>query len=224
MVTGSSVIGLKYKGGVLLAADTLASYGSTKRYKDVRRCVAVTPRVLVAAGGEVSDLQYLERLFAQLSAEDLERDEGNGSGLSAAEAFSWLSRVMHNRRNKMDPLWLTCLVAGPCPRTGEPFLGQVAANGTHFPADHCPTGFAAHLARPLLREEWRPDLSRDEAEALLRRCLAVCYYRDKQSMNKFCVADVGAGKDATVGVPFALDVSWGLRGFENPTRLAPGAW
>ena len=37
IVTGTTVIGLKYQGGVMLAADTLASYGSLARYKDVRR-------------------------------------------------------------------------------------------------------------------------------------------------------------------------------------------
>ena len=31
------MIGIKYQGGVMLAADTLASYGSLARYKDVRR-------------------------------------------------------------------------------------------------------------------------------------------------------------------------------------------
>lgn len=35
IVTGATVVGLKYKDGVILAADTLASYGSEARYKDV---------------------------------------------------------------------------------------------------------------------------------------------------------------------------------------------
>lgn len=33
IVTGTTVIGIKYNGGVMLAADTLASYGSMARYK-----------------------------------------------------------------------------------------------------------------------------------------------------------------------------------------------
>jgi 20S proteasome subunit beta 7 len=36
-VTGTSVLALKYKDGVLMACDTLGSYGSTKRYKSVER-------------------------------------------------------------------------------------------------------------------------------------------------------------------------------------------
>ncbi len=32
--------------------------------------------------------------------------------LSAEEIHSYLTRVMYNRRNKMDPLWNTLIVAG----------------------------------------------------------------------------------------------------------------
>ncbi len=47
-VTGTSVIGIKYRDGVLLAADTLGAYGSTKRYKDTQRVVKVR---LISAWG-----------------------------------------------------------------------------------------------------------------------------------------------------------------------------
>jgi hypothetical protein len=36
----------------------------------------------------------------------------DGSKLSANEIHSYLSRVMYKRRNKMNPLWNTLLVAG----------------------------------------------------------------------------------------------------------------
>lgn len=40
-VTGSSVFGVTFKDGVIIAADTLASYGATKRYKSVERIKTV---------------------------------------------------------------------------------------------------------------------------------------------------------------------------------------
>ena len=36
---GTSVMGLKYKDGVILAADTAISYGGMKKEKDARRIV-----------------------------------------------------------------------------------------------------------------------------------------------------------------------------------------
>lgn len=40
-VTGTSVLAIKYKDGILMAADTLAAYGSTKRYKSTERVCKV---------------------------------------------------------------------------------------------------------------------------------------------------------------------------------------
>jgi len=57
IVTGTTVIGLKYAGGVMLAADTLASYGSMARYKDFRRLSSVGENTILGASGEMSDFQ-----------------------------------------------------------------------------------------------------------------------------------------------------------------------
>merc|ERR1712014_351476 len=50
--------------------------------------------------------------------------------------------------------------------------------GTMFEDDFTATGFGSYLAMPILRNEWRPDLSLEEAKALVVKCLQVCFYRD----------------------------------------------
>ena len=42
MTTGSSVFAIKYKDGVVMAADTLGSYGSLARYVDLERVIRVS--------------------------------------------------------------------------------------------------------------------------------------------------------------------------------------
>lgn len=59
--------------------------------------------------------------------------------------------------------------------------------GTHFEDNHVATGFGNHLARPILRAEWREDLSFEEAVKLLEKCLLVLLYRDRSAINKFQV-------------------------------------
>ena len=51
----------------------------------------------------------------------------------------------------------------------------------------------------------------------------VCYYRDKQSVNKFQVAKATAA-GVTVSEPFCLDVKWDYELFKAPTKWAVGAW
>jgi 20S proteasome subunit beta 7 len=59
--------------------------------------------------------------------------------------------------------------------------------GTHYEDDHLATGFGNHLARPILRSEWREDLTFEEAVKLIEKCLLVLLYRDRSSINKFQV-------------------------------------
>ena len=63
IVTGTSVLGIQYKDGVMLAADTLGSYGSLARFKDLRRIRKVGARTLVGASGEYSDFQHILQML-----------------------------------------------------------------------------------------------------------------------------------------------------------------
>jgi 20S proteasome subunit beta 7 len=53
IVTGTSVLAVKYDKGVMMVADTLASYGTLARYKDVRRIVKIGDRTIIGASGNL---------------------------------------------------------------------------------------------------------------------------------------------------------------------------
>ncbi|GAA6022502.1 hypothetical protein JCM11491_001698 [Sporobolomyces phaffii] len=223
IVTGTSVIALKYKDGVILAADNLASYGSLARFKDVRRLHKLGQKSLIGAGGDMADFQQLKRMLENLMTEESILDDGHE--LSTNQVFEYLSNVMYAKRSKMDPLWNTCLVAGWDTTTDAPFLSYVDLVGVTYSAPSLATGFGAHLATPLLRKELDargPDgeknLSEEDAVKIVRNCMKVLFYRDARSMNKFQVAKVT--KDAVeIGEPESSETSWGfaegLRGYGN---------
>ena len=101
IVTGTTVIGIKYNGGVMLAADTLASYGSLARYKDVRRIKKVGDNTLVGASGELSDFQTIMDMLDEMNQADINQDDGYTRNPS--EIHNYLRAVMYNRRNKSTP-------------------------------------------------------------------------------------------------------------------------
>merc|ERR1712032_395206 len=84
VTTGSSVLAMKYEGGVLMAADTLGSYGSMARFPDLNRIMKQRSRVRrqpslrvirpqSAAEGEVEkDLKQLSSSMGCLRAEQRE--------------------------------------------------------------------------------------------------------------------------------------------------------
>jgi 20S proteasome subunit beta 7 len=222
IVTGTSVLGIKYDGGVMLAADTLCSYGSMAKYKDARRIKAVK-KTLIGGGGEYSDFQAV---IDMLEADALE-EECTSSSLydvhasNAKETWNYLRAVMYNRRNKMNPLWNDLVVAG-LDASGTPFLGWVDKIGTTFEDNLVATGFGSYLAIPLLREKYRPDLQEGEARALLEDCMRVLFYRDCRAINRIQIAKVNQEGEILVSDPYELDTQWDAASFVSPVADLEG--
>jgi len=205
-VTGSSVLAIKYRDGVMLTADTLASYGSLARFRDINRLTPVGKFTIIGGSGEYSDYQEIVRLLEELvTSDDIQED---GSALSPHAIHRYLSRVMYQRRNKNDPLWNSVIVAGF--RDGKSFLGLADLHGTTFEDQFLATGYGSHLALPLLRVA-KPDLSYEEAKKLLEDCQRVLFYRDARTINKIQIATITAA-GATVTAPYELDTDWHTSG------------
>mmetsp|Transcript_110848 Transcript_110848/g.238665 ORF Transcript_110848/g.238665 Transcript_110848/m.238665 type:complete len:241 (+) Transcript_110848:18-740(+) len=208
IVTGSTVIGVKYAGGVMLASDTLASYGSLARYKDVRRIRKVGGSTLIGASGEYSDFQSIIEMLDVMHQSDVNIDDGYTR--SPSEFHSYLRAVLYNRRNKFNPLWNQLLVAG---YKGAPFLGYVDLIGTSYEEDFIATGFGAYMAIPMIRDRWTPDMEEGEARALLEDCLRVLFYRDCRASNKIQIAK--ATEEGTlISDPYELSTDWTTATFD----------
>ncbi|WFD33150.1 proteasome endopeptidase complex [Malassezia sp. CBS 17886] len=174
IVTGSSVLGLRYKDGIMLATDTLASYGSLARFMDVRRLEQVGSNVLIGAGGDMSDWQNIKLMLADLI--ESEQVQGDGHELTPAQLYAYLTQVMYGRRSKLNPLWNALVVGGYDKKASSSFLGYVDLLGTTYQSSTIATGFGLHLAQPMLRKavEGREDtLTESEARAIVDDCMRV---------------------------------------------------
>jgi len=216
IVTGTTVIGMKYNGGVMLASDTLASYGSLARYKDVRRIKKVGENCLVGGSGELSDFQTIMEMLEQMDQSDINQDDGYTRNPS--EIFNYLRAVMYQRRNKSNPLWNQLLVAGY--RGEAPFLGYVDLIGTAYEENYIATGFGAYLAIPIIRERWHADMDEGEARSLLEDCLKVMFYRDCRASNRIQIAKATI-EGTLVSEPYELQADWETANFD--VRHANGA-
>ncbi|KAL4783478.1 nucleophile aminohydrolase [Aspergillus varians] len=189
-VTGTSVLAVKFNGGVAIAADNLASYGSLARFTDVKRLRVFGDAAVVGFSGDVSDMQYIDRLLESIDIR--ENYSAHGNQLNAKNLHTYLSKVFYKRRSEFNPLWNHILVAG-FDSDKKPFLSSADLLGTTFSAPHLATGFGAHLAVPILRRlfpEERPieEISKEEAVSALKDCLKVLWYRDARSIDKYSLA------------------------------------
>jgi len=205
MVTGGSVCAIKYAGGVLVAADTLAAYGSLARFENVPRmkAVGVAEDILLSAGGDISDYQKMLKMIEQKTVDEYAIDDG--ASMSASATHQWLTRTMYNRRSKMDPLWNSIVVCGF--RNGKGYLGTTDLYGTGYEDNFVATGLGAHMALPLMRKAWKEDLTEDEARKLLVDCMRVLFYRDTRASANITIGKASA-EGASVGDSFMLDTYW----------------
>jgi len=211
IVTGTSVIAIKFKDGVVMAADNLASYGSLARFTDVKRLRPFLSTSIVGFGGDVSDMQFLDRHLNELAIDEAYEHESTATTedtdtegpaaasppagqLNAANLHKYLSKLMYRRRSDFDPLWNQVLVAG-FDAHAKPFLASVDLRGTTYTSPSLATGFGAMLAQPIMRrsaatEEDAARLTRQQAVDVVKECMKVLFYRDARSLDRYSIAVV----------------------------------
>lgn len=208
MVTGSSVLGLRCKDGVVLASDTLASYGSLARFRQISRMHKVTDHTLIAAGGDLSDFQEVSHMVDELVLNDYCADDGHV--ISSRAVYQYLARVMYNRRNKMDPLWNYVIVGGW--QKGQSVLGLVDLVGTHFESNVIATGYGEYMALPLMRKAWKEEMTVEEGKKVIEEILKVLFYRDARTIDRVEIATI-TEKGVEITPSKKLETEWSYKAF-----------
>lgn len=222
------MIGIKYNEGVLIAADTLVSYGSLASFRNVDRVFNINDNCILGAGADFADFQCIKHYIDDKITEDFCYDDK--IEMKPRSLYNWLTRCMYNRRCRMNPWWIDLVVGGM--QDGEPFLGHVDVRGRAYEDKVVATGFGKHLAIPLLREySENPNavLDYDAAQTLvcilvcihfkfesnwffslskqLKKCMEVCFYRDCRSYHQYKVA-VSTKQGSKVIGPINVDQNW----------------
>ena len=204
---GTSVMALKYKDGVMIAADTSTTYGSMMKIKDARRIEKLTDECIFAASGEMSDFQDLSKQLRQKADEDEIAQDG-ACFMRPRDYFNFIGAQNYQRRLKMNPLWCTTIVAGVNKDSGEFFLGSSDLYGTKLEQDFLLTGLSSYYCQVLMQNRRRDDMSEDEARALVLDCMKVMFYRDKKSHDQIQFATV-TKQGVTMFDPIHCPTEWG---------------
>lgn len=220
MVTGTSVLGVKFKDGVLLACDTLGSYGSMARFTNISRILCVNDSTVLGAGGDFADFQFIKSAIEQKVISD--ECIGDNFRYTPLSLHSWLTRVYYNRRSRFNPLWNTLVIAGL--QNDEPYLGYLDKIGTAYESPSVATGYGSYIAQPLLREFLEKHenkfkkVSLEDAKEIIAKCMSVLFYRDARSWNKYELAIIRKNQPAIVEGPILAESEWeiarNVKGYE----------
>lgn len=108
--TGTSVIGLAYDKGVIIAADDLASYGSLARFRNVLRVSSVNNKIALGCTGDYADYQYMMKSIEDLINSEYSYEDNHE--MSPQALHTWLTRVQYSQRSDFEPLWCKWVIGG----------------------------------------------------------------------------------------------------------------
>lgn len=191
--TGTSVLALSYDQGVMIAADTLVSFGSMARYHNVSRLFKANEHTLIGVGGDMGDFQYVRNMI-ECKIIDMKAIDRSYE-FSPSDLHAWLSVVMYNRRSKFNPLCNNYIVGGVVKKLDkyEPYLGTVNRLGVSYKNPFITTGVGSYMIQQTLENEFikatedtgGKALTQESAEKLLHDCIEILYHRDARAHNKY---------------------------------------
>ena len=173
-IPGATTIGLVFSDGVILASEKRVTYGSMIMSKTGKKVFRIADQVGAACAGLVSDMQILAREVeaqAKLFAFETKRP------MPVKAAAKVMSNVLFNRR--MLPLITQTIVGGM--DDDVPALYVLDVLGSLLPDTYAAVGSGAQIATGVLEEEYKDNMSQQDARALVLRAIKSAIRRDAMS-------------------------------------------
>ena len=195
---GTTVLALRYEGGVVIAGDRRATEGHLVAHREIQKVFPADQYSAVAIAGTAGIAIEMVRLF-QVELEHYEKIESTRLSLEGKANF--LARLVRNQL----PMAFQGLVVVPLfagydhhAGTGRLFTYDVVG-GRYEENDYGATGSGSRLAKSYLRTAYRPSLTKDEAIGLAVTALVAAADEDTAT----------GGPDLVRGIfpnVFAIDV------------------
>lgn len=169
---GTTTLGFKYKGGIILSVDSRASSGQYIASQTVQKVLVINDRLLGTMAGGAADCQYWERILGmQCRLWELR----NGIKITVAGASKILASITYSQRHK--GLSMGTMVAGWDHVIGAD-LYYVDDQGMRLRHNIFSVGSGSTYAYGVLDNGYRWDLTDGEAAELGRKAIFHATFRD----------------------------------------------
>jgi proteasome beta subunit len=159
---GTTVLGLKFAGGIVMAGDRRATAGNIIADSKMRKVFAADDYSVIAIAGAAGQAADLVKLF-QLELEHYEKITGDRLSLEG-KANRLAQMIRSNFPMAMQGLVVVPLFGGFDERKDEGRIFYYDATGGRWEEDdYQTTGSGGQSAKNSLKKRWRPGLASDEA-------------------------------------------------------------
>ena len=179
--TGTTTLAIRFKDGIIVAADKRATAGHLIAQKDTQKIHNITKNIAVTMAGTASDGQLLVKIArSELKLKTLRADQQ----LYVREAATFMSRMVYNnlRKPSMMP-GISHFVMGGVDDSGL-YIFDIFPDGTISECpDYIASGSGSVMAYGVLETLYKKDMSQEEAKNLAIQCLTAAMRRDSASGN-----------------------------------------
>jgi len=173
-IPGATTVGLVYRDGVLLASERRVSYGYFVMSKSARKVFKITDSIGAACAGLVSDMQVLAKeAAAYANIYTYEKDRP----ISVRATAKLMGNLLFQRR--LIP-YITQTIVGGIDDDG-PSLYVLDLLGSVIPDKYASVGSGTEIAMGVLEDEYKENLSLEEAKELVKRAVKAALARDAAS-------------------------------------------
>jgi proteasome beta subunit len=176
MMPGATTLGVVFSEGVILASEKRITYGYFVTSKAGKKVFKITDHIGAACAGLVSDMQILVReveAHSNLYKLDVNRK------ISVRSAGKVMSNLLFNRR--LFPLITQTIIGGVDDAGPSIFVLDVL--GSLIPDKYAAVGTGAEIAVGVLEENYKENMTLQEAKEMVLRTIKSAISRDSMSGN-----------------------------------------
>ena len=173
-IPGATTVGIVYRDGVLLASERRVAYGHFIMSKSARKVFKITDTIGAACAGLVSDMQILAKeASAYASIYTYENDRP----ISVKATAKMVGSLLFQRR--FMP-YITQTIIGGIDQDG-PSIYVLDLLGSVLPDKYASVGSGTEISMGVLEDEYKDNMSLEEAKDLIRRAIKAALARDAAS-------------------------------------------
>jgi proteasome beta subunit len=179
--TGTTILGMVCKDGVVIATEHRATMGTLIAHKATKKLYQIDDHLALATAGLVGDLQVLSRyLSAEVKLYNLKRD----LKMPVQSAATLMANILNSR--KFYPYYVQLILGGWDAAGGH--IYSLDAAGGSIPDKYTAGGSGSPYAYGVLEDQFHDDMSITEGVDLAIRAINAAMGRDSASGNGADVA------------------------------------
>ncbi|BFI73357.1 proteasome subunit beta [Nanoarchaeota archaeon] len=170
--SGTTIVAIKFKDGVILASDRQTTAGFMVYHKKTQKLHQIDDKIIMGAAGLVGDIETLVKILqANLKLKKLK----SKIDATAEEAANYLATLMNYY--KWFPFFTEVIIAGK-DEDGYNIYSIDEAGGLEKFEDFISTGSGMPFALGVLESEYKKDMDKEEAKELAKKAVLAAIKRD----------------------------------------------